>query len=117
MGSKGQNREQVVQRSRYVFIDLYARFQENGGMNPRLTYDWTHLNYFGYQMWYSLIRPYLHEGLRIPMMPATDSDGRRPPNSSQRPVVYDAGKIARRLGWTPAVGFQQAVKAMLGDGR
>jgi nucleoside-diphosphate-sugar epimerase len=32
-------------------------------------------------------------------------------------VVYDAGKIARRLGWTPAVGFDQAVKAMLGDGR
>lgn len=37
--------------------------------------------------------------------------------SSQRPVVYDAGKITRALGWTPAVGFDQAVKVMLGDGR
>ena len=49
---------------------------------------------------------------------------RRPPAltryrliSSQRPVVYDAGKITRALGWTPAVGFDQAVKFMLGGGR
>jgi nucleoside-diphosphate-sugar epimerase len=36
--------------------------------------------------------------------------------SSQRSVVYGTDKIRHRLGWTPAVGFEQAVQATLGHG-
>jgi lysophospholipase L1-like esterase len=53
---------EICRRKGHVFIDLHSRFEENGGLNPRLTYDGVHPNYFGYQMWYSLILPYLHEG-------------------------------------------------------
>ena len=33
--------------------------------------------------------------------------------SSQRPVVVDGGKIARRLGWSPSVDFDGAVQELL----
>ena len=33
--------------------------------------------------------------------------------SSQRPVIYDAGKITQRLGWSAPMDFYKAVNAML----
>jgi len=33
--------------------------------------------------------------------------------SSQRPVVYDAGRIARELGWSPPIKFDQAARRVL----
>lgn len=53
---------EMCRRKGHVFIDLHSRFQESDGLNPRLTYDGIHLNYFGYRLWYSLIQPHLHEG-------------------------------------------------------
>ena len=53
-------REMCVRKG-WHFIDLHDSFEKNGGMNPHLTYDGIHPNYFGYRMWYSVIRPYLHE--------------------------------------------------------
>ena len=53
---------ETCRRKDHVFIDLHSRFEENGGLNPRLTYDGIHPNYFGYKMWHSILQPYLHEG-------------------------------------------------------
>jgi len=44
----------------YVFIDLHSRFKSNhGGINPNLTRDGTHPNYYGYQLWFTIIKSFL----------------------------------------------------------
>ncbi|MBI5307203.1 MAG: hypothetical protein HZB37_02395, partial [Planctomycetes bacterium] len=47
----------------YVFIDLHTYFgnESKSGINPSLTYDGMHLNYFGYKLWYDLIKNHLDE--------------------------------------------------------
>ena len=44
----------------YHLIDLNPHFAaEDGLMNPLFTYDGTHLNEDGYELWGSIIKPYI----------------------------------------------------------
>ena len=42
-----------------TFIDLNSKFQNNGMLNKKYTYDGIHLNKDGYNLWYNIIKPYL----------------------------------------------------------
>jgi len=44
----------------YVYIDISTEFKDNaGGIDPKLTRDGVHPNYFGYKLWFSIISDYL----------------------------------------------------------
>ena len=50
----------IADSDNYIYIDVYSQFiDEKGGINQELTRDGTHPNYFGYKIWYSVIKKYL----------------------------------------------------------
>ena len=48
--------------SGYIYIDLHSQFIKGDlGINPKFTRDGIHPNYSGYQLWFSIIEPFLAE--------------------------------------------------------
>ena len=49
-----------AKKDNYIYIDINSIFKDSqGGINIKLSRDGIHPNYYGYQLWYSIIKEYL----------------------------------------------------------